>query len=500
MINWLRPKEKLDEREIKRGLGMLMADGMCSQVMGVFTGGAFLVAFALLLGASNFVIGLLAAIGPFTQILQIPAIFLVDRTGWRKALVVISSFFSRIFWVIVAFLPWLVPAEQRVAVMLICLFLYFGLGTISGCAFNSWMRDFIPENIMGAYFAKRMAFAVAIGAVLTLLAGFGVDLGQKYLAEATRVYTILFLLGAGFGLAGVFFLSQIPEPKMKIDRTRGLFSVLAEPFKDMNFRLLFMFLGSWNFAINLAAPFFTVYMIQRLGISLSWVLGLSVLSQLVNVLFLRLWGRMADRFSNKSVLGVSGPLFIICIILWPFTTMPERYFLTFPLLILIHVLTGISTAGVNLCSSNIALKLAPRGKATAYLATNALVNGIAATVAPIIAGISADWFSSEELSLSLRWTTATAETARFEIPAFNLRGLDFVFVISFLLGAYALHRLVAVREEGEVEEKIVTTQLFNEVRKAVRHVSNVAGLRALTYFPYARLKDAMKRNNRNSTS
>jgi hypothetical protein len=83
MIRWLQPKEKLEEREVRRGLGMLMADGMCSQVMGVFTGGAFLVAFALLLGASNFVIGLLAAVGPFSQMLQIPAIFLVDRTEHR---------------------------------------------------------------------------------------------------------------------------------------------------------------------------------------------------------------------------------------------------------------------------------------------------------------------------------------------------------------------------------------------------------------------------------
>ena len=157
MIRTLRPKECIDESEVQSGLQALLYDGICAQVMGVFTGGAFLVAFALLLGASNVVIGLLAAIGPLTQILQIPAIFLVDRTGLRKTLVVLNSFVSRLFWLVVAVLPWVVPAEQRVSVLLLCLFLYFGLGTISGCAFNSWMRDFIPERIMGSYFGKRMA-------------------------------------------------------------------------------------------------------------------------------------------------------------------------------------------------------------------------------------------------------------------------------------------------------------------------------------------------------
>jgi len=45
-------------------------DGVASQAMGVLTGGAFLIAFAIKLGASNFVIGLLAAIGPLSQLLQ----------------------------------------------------------------------------------------------------------------------------------------------------------------------------------------------------------------------------------------------------------------------------------------------------------------------------------------------------------------------------------------------------------------------------------------------
>ncbi|HCD34135.1 MAG TPA: MFS transporter, partial [Phycisphaerales bacterium] len=69
MINWLKSQETITEKQVKSGLRSLVIDGMCSQVMGVFTGGAFLVAFALLLGASNKTIGLLAAIGPATQIL-----------------------------------------------------------------------------------------------------------------------------------------------------------------------------------------------------------------------------------------------------------------------------------------------------------------------------------------------------------------------------------------------------------------------------------------------
>lgn len=105
------------------------------------------------------------------------------------------------------------------------------------------------------------------------------------------------------------------------------FELILQPFKDDNFKNLVMFLGSWDFAVNLAAPFFTVYMLRRLQLDMSFVIVLMVVSQLTSLAFLRIWGKISDRFSNKSVLGVSGPLFMLCILGWTFTTMPEKHVL-----------------------------------------------------------------------------------------------------------------------------------------------------------------------------
>jgi len=63
---------------------------------------------------------------------------------------------------------------------------------------------------------------------------------------------------------------------------------LVMPFKDNNFKNLLIFLGSWNFAVNLAAPFFTVYMLKRLQLGISLVIALTVLSQVMNLIFLRI--------------------------------------------------------------------------------------------------------------------------------------------------------------------------------------------------------------------
>src|SRR5262249_32830047 len=138
---------------------------------------------------------------------------------------------------------------------------------------------------------------------------------------------------------------------------------LRLPFQNHNFRMLMNFLIAWNFAVNLAAPFFTVYMLKMLHYDMVFVVAITLMSQMVNVFSLRVWGRYSDRYSNKTVLGICGPLFMVCVFLWTFTTFPEKHFLTTPLIILLHVLMGISTAGVTLASGNIALKLAPREEA-----------------------------------------------------------------------------------------------------------------------------------------
>jgi MFS family permease len=463
------------------GLRLLLLDGVSTQVMGALTGGALLIGFALLLGASNKVIGLIAAVGPLTQLLQIPAILLIEKTRQRKALVIISSLIGRSFWVVVAAIPFIVPAAYRIQVLMLSLLLYFGTSAIANSAYNSWKRDLVPDAVMGRYFAKRLTLATAAGAAATLAAGFAIDHGRTLVTDPLVVFSPFFLLGALTGLLGVGFLGRIPEPPMATGRDRSLKRILTEPMRDENFRRLVTFLALWNFAVNLAAPFFAVYMLLRLELSLAWVLGLSVVSQVANVSFFRIWGRLADAFSNKSVLSFSGSLFILSIAIWPFTTLPGRYALTLPLLFVIHILAGISTAGVNLCAGSITLKLAPRGRATAFLATNALSSGLAATVAPALAGLIADAVTDQRLSLEFHWTSGEAPGTL--MTALDLAGLDFLFVIAVVFGIYSLHRLLVVREEGEID-KAVAGELYREMRRAVRHVSNVAGLRKLTAFPF----------------
>ena len=165
--------------------------------------------------------------------------------------------------------------------------------------------------------------------------------------------------------------------------------------------------------------------------------------------------------------------------------MPEKHLGTIPLLVAIHIFMGVSMAGVTLASGNIALKLAPKEQATAYLDANSIVNSLAAGIAPVLGGRFADFFATRELSLTLNWRSPVRELA---LNTLSFQHWNFFFFLAFLIGLYSIHRLAKVREIGEVEEKIVIHELTSEIRRPLRNLSTVGGLRQMIHFPLSLLR------------
>ncbi len=477
----MNPKETLSEDDISKGLSYIIKDGLATQAMVTLTSGIFLVAFGLQLGASNTVIGLLAAIPPLAELIQMPAISVVENVRNRRLICVGASIVARIFWIVIALIPFLFGPAAAVPVLIVSLVLYGCVSAISHCSWNSWMRDLVPEEILGSFFSRRMSLSLALGIVLSLGASALIDFIQRNPAYPPgTAYSVIFLGGFVAGLMGIWYMTKIPEPLMKEVVKVPPLDQIRDTFRDENFSRLIAFLGAWNFATNLAAPFFTVYLLVMLDFDITVVIAFAVLSQISSVLSYGMWGRIADRFSNKSVLRISGPLFMICILGWTFTTLPNRHLLTIPLLIALHILMGVSTAGVTLASANIGLKLAPHGGATAYLATINITNSLAAGIAPILGGMFVDSFKATELSLTLNWKSPGTA---FAIQTLDFQYRDFFFVFAFLIGIYSIHRLAYVKEAGEVEGRIVVHELIAQVSREMRNLSTVGGLRYMLRFP-----------------
>ena len=211
------------------------------------------------------------------------------------------------------------------------------------------------------------------------------------------------------------------------ESNRSALSIILDPLRDRNFRRLFRFLIIWNFALNLAVPFFAVYMLTRLGLSLPVVIGFTMLSQVTNVLFVRVWGAMADRLGSKTVMSLSASLYLPVIIGWIFTTNPEPHAITIPLLVALHIFAGVAAAGVLLTVQTLALKTAPTGKATPYVGLANIATGLGAGISPIIGGALADFFSRRLFRIDLTWASPSGLV---ELPALTMTGHDFLMTVA----------------------------------------------------------------------
>ncbi|MEQ9455035.1 MAG: hypothetical protein RLN76_10650 [Phycisphaeraceae bacterium] len=476
--------------DTRRDLRLLAIDHIFSQSMVVLTGGAFMVGLVLAMGGDKWTIGIIAAIGPLCQMAQIPAIYLVQTLRRRRLITVAGAWIARLLFLLVALIPWILPATLQIPALLLIIVAHCLLASISGCAYGSWMRDVVPERVLGRHMGKRLAVAIGVGAVLSLVVAMaaGLDVTTKALGPILP-YSLIFALAGVLGVIGTYHLGGVHDPGLPKMPLASPWALIQRPLMSRSFRMVLIFMGTWAFAQNLALPFFAVYMFERLGLSLGVVVGLTVMTQLINVALFPIWGALADRFSNKAVIGASGLVLVISFLFWPIMTLDAApltggeaqggvatgfYWATWPLLIIAHVVLGVATSGVALAAGNLALKAAPRGEATAFLATNALVTGLGAAISPLLAGFLGDYFTGRVLRVSLTWFE-TSLTEPLNLPAFDLRGLDFLFVIAFFAGLYALHRLTAVTEKGEVEEAVVFAELKIALRRSVFSVVGPSG-------------------------
>jgi MFS family permease len=461
----LQPKEALTEQEVQTGLKLVIGDGLTAEVMITVTGGAFLISMAILLGASNFQIGVLAALPTFTNLFQLVSIWLVRRFNNRRAVTVMASLCARLPLIVIGILPYVFKTSGTINLLIFFLFFHYLFGSIAGPSWNAWMKDLVPEQSLGAYFSKRNSYTQILNVILSLILAFVIDYVKSHdPGHELDAYGIMFIVGGVAGISGAFILSRVQEPQSIITKA-NIFKLFSKPLKDGNFQRLMFFNSVWAFALGIAAPFFTVFMLKSAGLSLPYVIGLSVLSQVAGIFTVRLWGGYADRYSNKTILAISAPLYILCLVAWCFVGLSHYAYVNLSLLAAIHVVTGISNAGVNLSITNLGLKLSPKNDAIVYLSVRNMVLSVFGSLAPLLGGKLADYFMHRSLTVNLEWTSPSLEKVFYLV---SLHEWNFIFIISAFVALVAMELLMHVKEVGEVEKELVVKIIRHSLRTNLR--------------------------------
>lgn len=459
----LQPSDQLTNAQVKTGLHLILKDGLATETMNTLTAGTFLVAIALYMGASNVQIGVLAALPTLTNIFQLVSVWLVQKFNNRRAITVTGAVCARFPLLLIGILPLLFSNTASVGALISLLSFQYFFASIAGGSWNSWMRDLIPQQILGSYFSHRSRLMQILNVTLSLVMAMSIDyIKEHYPNHEITAYACMFIISGIVGMWGAYALARTPEPKSKPihDNIAKLFS---KPLTVPNFRKLLVFNSIWIFAFNLVTPFFSVYMMKTLGLPLVYVICLNIVSQVSSITSIKLWGSCSDRYSNKTIIRICAPVYIACIMAWSVVGIMSPAFML-PVLVLMHMLMGASNAGITLALQNIGLKLAPADEGIVYLVTKNIVTAIFSATAPLVGGLLADFF-----------------TSHFVIHLFGRGQWNLFFMAGAVVGVFSMKLLKSVREEGELDKKLLITELQHNFKKRVRNWHHMPILRRYFY-------------------
>ncbi|MCV3214773.1 MFS transporter [Plectonema radiosum NIES-515] len=370
--------------------------------------------FLVDLHASPVAIGMLTSIPMLVNLIQPVGAYLSERVTSRFHYSMRINSPARLAWIIlllgiVAFSWGLVNSHQLIVLTLGILLVSSLLNGLGCASWLSWMAQIVKRKLRGRFFGLRNSVASLTNLICVPLAGLAIS---KWYGGTIQGYGVVVSIGILSGILSLgcqyFQLDINPQQQNALpDGISEKKAILIEAidrdlpntenteiksdsnsgksiFKDFNFLMFMLYLGLWTFAVNLSAPFFNYYLLDTLDIDVTCVTTYGGLRAGANLVMLILWGKLADKIGNRPILFFVGIILAITPLLWLLIGNSQLdIWLWLPLL---HILLGITWAGIDLCNNNIQLGVAPAKHQAIYFANAAAVAGVSGALGTTIGG------------------------------------------------------------------------------------------------------------------
>lgn len=398
------------------------------------------------LGATPFHFGLITTLGSLVLALQILGSAIGSRVRSRKYLWISLAVAHRLAFLGVLLAPLLFAGPSlRIAWVLLVLVVHDGLNQTATPIWWSWMADLVPKETMSQHWAARQRVITGATIAVMLLIAFGFH----WFETNDRVilgFTILGGLGVVVGVIDILMFVAVPEPPYeRIEQNVPLRKIVLQPLFDRDFRRFLVFMGYWQFAVFLAAPFFGLYLLEDVGYSVRTVQLLGTASALGVVLSSFFWGLACDVYGYRpllQVLSVAKLFTPLAYLLAPRTpAVGIAYF------VVVWFIDGILNAGMALAFQGPLLKFTPRRNRAMYIAAaNFLTIGVMASIAPAFAG----------------WLIETVNAMGASIAGLGrVNGYHVAFAASLALRATAFPLAGRIVEPAAGPVRQVVPQLFS---------------------------------------
>jgi MFS family permease len=287
-----------------------------------------------------------------------------------------------------AFIPLILSGNSAVYTVIALKVIMDGMGNLGIPAWISMTADIVPLSRRGRFFGNRNMVMGVAAMITTYLVGLLI----------TRIGSpegYQWALGLSFflGIISTSFFFHISESNA-VDATKTQTIKSSYTFKalistlqaDRNFMIYCAYAALWTFSINIAAPFFSVYLVQNLNATAA-IVGVTVLiSQMAALPAQKIFGGLADKWGPRKLMMVTGFVIPILPFLWSFT---REYWHVYP----INVIGGAIWAGYGIGSFNFLLSVTPTEQRARYTALYQIAVAGSAAIGAALGGVVSSFTS-----------------------------------------------------------------------------------------------------------
>lgn len=338
------------------------------------SGGAFLTGLLVVLKANNTLIGLANSIPLFISIVQIFSPVFLDRFKNKKKIIIIFGAIHLITYSVGLGLISILPMgfERKTTLILIALFISFLSWSMVAPGFGIWHLKSIPKEVRPRFMAFNNTVIIIITQLSLVIAGLLVDtfkangrelLGFSILRFACVVPILFFIL---FGKKLKDYAEETSLKRLTFSQ-----SILI-PLKNKLYLQIIKLTAIWGFIVFFCGPYYMVYMLKDLDVSLAYLNAVGIANLVVNIILTP----YIPKLLNKIGLVKSYPRFLL---------LHSLVWLTLPFLnkstiiigfAIIQTFSYIIVAAITNIFANLPFIYLPKEQSRSYLSAFNTINAV----------------------------------------------------------------------------------------------------------------------------
>lgn len=393
---------KRNESIMKRTVRISYTEGIFAQIYMSLAqpGSIFITKFLVMLGGLPIHFGILSAVGQFSQIFQPAGVIASGRSGNRRRNAVFLAGAGRIISMFFGLLIFIMPQRSAMWIFLLLFMVSNSIQAVSANIWVAWVSDLIPLRFRGRFFSRRAVYLLATGLIAGYVFSIFLDMFSSdppfissYLMQIMNnphflspeyskyAFLIIFLFASVTGIAGLFILNRQPDRTSQTEDVNFL-KTFSESFKDKNFVKFLLYSSWWMLAVGIGSPFWQPFMIKHLHMSLFSMQIYGTISTLASVAALRFWGKIIDRFGNKTAMRIIITVAAFNPIVWLFANAGNYWIIYFE-----AFTAGVTWSGAGVIATNFVLSIAPEGRRQIYSGIYGAVSGLAMMTTMLLSSI-----------------------------------------------------------------------------------------------------------------